>query len=152
MLIPVLISGAVASIVFCGLVFWSWWSVPEVWLADVTNGEVKPPNKGMALVVMIAVAASMLLGAIAAAWWLAGVTETTFLDRFIAAYLVIGIIMAVDLFIVDILIYMWIYPPFMRYEDIEPLHSYWEHTKGSLIGMVIGLPMALIAAAIGGLA
>jgi fructose-specific phosphotransferase system IIC component len=101
---------------------------------------------------MIAVAASMLLGAIAAAWWLAGVNETTFLDRFIAGYLVIGIIMAVDLLVVDILIYMWIYPPFMRFEDIEPLFSYWEHTKGSLMGMVIGLPMALIAAVISGLA
>ena len=51
-----------------------------------------------------------------------------------------------DLLIIDIIMYMWVKPPFMRFEGYPTL-GYWHHTKASLIGVFpIGIPLALLVA------
>ena len=145
MVLSVIVGGAITSLVFCLIIFSSWRFSPEVWLSDVTEGAIKSPT-GPAYAVMGSVLVTVLGGSTATAWWFASVYDTNFYERFIAAWLVIALLNLVDLLVVDLLVYIWIYPSWMRLEGVEPLHRLWPHVEGCLTGLTIGVPLAAIAA------
>lgn len=140
-----LVAGAIASLVMTTLVLLSWRFTPQVWLADITEGRLKPPLK-IAIPVTLAIAAVILGGAIAPAWYLAAVDEANFFQRFLVAWGVTLFINVVDLVIIDWLIYVKIYPTWMRLEGIEKLEGMRPHIDGFFSGLWIGAGFAAIAA------
>ena len=146
MALAIIAGSAVTSFIFCLIVLASWRFTPEAWLSDLTEGKVKSPNNWSTWTVFLVILLTILGGAGATASWIGSAYDASFYERSIAAWLVIAILNGVDLVVIDLLIYTWIYPSWMRVEGIEPLHQPWAHIKAGLIGLAMGVPMAAIAA------
>ncbi|MEM9219346.1 MAG: hypothetical protein AAGD25_34065 [Cyanobacteria bacterium P01_F01_bin.150] len=146
MVISIILGGLVTSFIFSLIVLASWKFSPEVWLSDLTQGKIQAPKTWKTYSTVVAIIAIILGGAGITAWWVGALYAANFYERFIAAWLVIVILNVVDVLVIDIWIYMWIYPTWMRIEGIEPLHDPRVHTKESLVGLVFGIPVAAIAA------
>ena len=147
MILDVLVSAAITSLIFTVIILASYRLTPKAWLSDISEGKIKSPPE-QALPVVVIVLLVLLGGSIATAWWIASVYEATFFERFVAGWVVVAIVNLTDLLIIDFLIYMWIYPSWMRFEGIEPLHRTWPHIKGAFNGLAMGLPIALLAATV----
>ncbi|MEM7335009.1 MAG: hypothetical protein AAF490_23230 [Chloroflexota bacterium] len=148
MLQVTLIGGLITSFVFTVIVLLSWRFTPEVWLNDLTEGEVESPRTPPSYIVFIAILATLFIGSTATVWRLAATGTATFLQRFIVAWLVLVMLNLVDLVVIDWFIYMKLEPKFMQIEGIAPLNTLAPHIRGFGIGILTGIPIALIAAAI----
>ncbi|MEM9485164.1 MAG: hypothetical protein AAGA83_15925 [Cyanobacteria bacterium P01_F01_bin.116] len=146
MTLSIIVGGAITSFIFCLLVLVSWRFTPEAWLSDLTEGKIKSPPTWSTYTVFAVILFTILAGTTITAGWVASVYDASFYERLIVAWLVIVILNVVDLVVIDLLIYTWIYPSWMRVDGIEPLHQPWAHVKAGLVGLVIGVPMAAIAA------
>ncbi len=141
----ILWGGLATSLAVSLLIFPTYIFCPQIWLAELTDGE-EQHSPILAMSVALLTVVIMLAGAIASAAWYDAANEISFLQRFYVAWGVISLFSLYDLIIIDILLYMWIRPPFMRFEGYPTL-GYWHHTKASLIGIFpVGVPLALISA------
>jgi hypothetical protein len=144
----VVVGGLATSLVFTLVVLGSWKLHPEGWIHDVTEGREKHTRTGKDIAGFSAIIGTLLVGTTATAWWAGSALDAGFSGRFLAAWLVMIIVNIVDLGVIDIVIYMWVYPSWMVLPGYEPLHSYRAHAVGALRGIVIGIPLALVAAVI----
>lgn len=142
----VLWGGLGTSVLFSLIVLWSWYKVPHIWIADVTEGEEKPPMTKAGWWVLISILVVMLSGFTLTLVWINQATPLTFWQGMVVSAAVAFVLNAVDVFIIDILIYMWIRPRWMHLEGYPPLYSYWAHVKASLKGMVTSIPLYAAAA------
>ncbi|MGD1852429.1 MAG: hypothetical protein ACFCBU_18225 [Cyanophyceae cyanobacterium] len=149
MALAIIVGGLVTSFIFTVIVLVSWVFAPEAWLSDLTEGRVKPPKNTKTHIVFLSVLITVCAGPLITAWWVGAMHDASFYERSLAAWLVIVILNIIDLIVIDIAIYMWVYPSWMKVEGIEPLHQVWPHAKGALIGCsIFGIPIALITAGI----
>lgn len=146
MALSVIVGGLVTSFVFSLVILASWRISPEAWLSDLTEGKIQSPKTLATYGTFAATVITIVGGAAITAGWIGSVYGANFYGRFIAAWLVIAILNVVDVLVIDIWIYIWIYPSWMRVEGIEPLHQPWAHIKAGFVGLGIGVPMAAIAA------
>lgn len=147
MLATTFTASAIGSFVFTAVILLSWRFTPQVWLAEVTEGKQKPPLK-LAIPVTLLILAVILGGMIAPAWYLAAVHKASFFQRFLAAWVVMLIINIVDLVIIDWLIYIKIYPTWMRIDGVEKLEGMRSHIEGFFSGLLLGVGFAMVAAII----
>ncbi|MGD1939042.1 MAG: hypothetical protein ACFCA4_16030 [Cyanophyceae cyanobacterium] len=149
MAIAITIGGLVTSLILLVSVVFSWAVVPEAYLSEVTEGKIKSPKNWKTYTALFSILSIIIAGPIATAWWVASAYDASFYERLLAAWLVMVMINIMDLIVIDIVIYMWIYPSWMRIEGVEPLHKYRPHVEGAITGCsTIGVPIALIAAGI----
>ena len=145
MALSIVIGGLVTSLIFNLVIYASYKISPEAWLSDVTQGEVQSPKNWKTYSAIVAIVLTIIGGSAITAWWTASVYGASLYEQFIAAWLVNLILNIYDVLVIDILIYQVVYPSCMRFEGIEPLHNPWFHTKESLFGLLLGVPMAAIA-------
>lgn len=138
--------GAITSAVFTVAVLASWRRDPEIWIADLTEGRVPAPRT-LALYLWTAlIIAITIVGPVAAAWWSAADQDASFWSRVLVAWVVVAIVSLVDLVVVDVGVYIWLSPSWMAIPGYEPLRAVWPHIKASVVGLAIGVPVALLAA------
>ncbi|MEM8985830.1 MAG: hypothetical protein AAGC95_03825 [Pseudomonadota bacterium] len=148
MLEVIMWGGLVTSVLVSLVIFPTYIFCPKIWLAEISRGKEKH-NSALAIAVTLLVVVILLAGATASAVSYATGNEITFLQRFLIAWGVIALFSLYDLIVIDILFYMWVHPPFMRFEGYPRL-GYWHHTKASLKGafLPVGMPLAVISALI----
>lgn len=145
--VTTLVVGAVASALFIAVVIASWWRDPQIWIADLTDGKEPAPRSTALYVWTGLIMAITFVGPLTAAWISAADQGASFWSRIVVAWSVVAIVSLVDLVVVDIAIYIWWAPSWMIIPGYEPQRSLWFHTKASLFGLAIGMPIALVAAA-----
>lgn len=145
MALSIIIGGLVTSLIFNLVVFASYKISPESWLSDLTQGKIQSPKNWKTYSCVVAIVATIIGGAAITAWWTASVYGASLYEQFTAAWLVNLILNVYDVLVIDILIYQVIYPSWMRFEGIEPLHNPWVHIKEGLFGLVLAVPLAAIA-------
>ncbi|MEM7034257.1 MAG: hypothetical protein AAF629_32240 [Chloroflexota bacterium] len=150
----VLISGGVSSLIFCIIILLSWRFNPEVWIGEIEDSDAQSPQTPVTYAIFISIVATLVVGSYWAAWQYASTVETTFLQRFVAAWLVIAIINVVDLIVIDWLVNIVIDPKWMTIPgyDIQHMKVIQPHIKALFMGLLIAIPIALLAAAISGVA
>lgn len=146
----VLLWGLVTSIAFSVVVLGSWYLKPELFLSDVTQRQVNPPVTPALICGFVAVIAVVAGGAFAGAWHASGSYDATFVERFLVAWGVMLFLNLFDFIVLDVLIYMKIYPSWMAFDDHPPLHEYGPHAFGVLQGMAMGFPVSLLIAVLTG--
>lgn len=147
-----LIGGLLLSAVATVLVLASWWRNPETWIADVTDNEHKTPVTP-ATVTWTVLLFAAAIGIPAVTTWLAAVDhDATFWERVAIAYLVFQFFNLFDLLVIDIVIFVWIRPSWMTIEGYEMPTDYGLHVRAFANGLAIGVPIALVAAAVAALA
>ena len=145
----IFIGSTLASTVLTIFVCLTFIFTPNLWLSEISEGKIKTKLNFINITTTVLIIAIILGSSFLMAWWIKYNYTSDFWVLFLGAYIIQVAINLVDLLIIDILIYMWIYPPFMQLEGVEPLHSYWYHTKGALKGIsVIGIPFALLSAGV----
>ncbi|MEM9562730.1 MAG: hypothetical protein AAGA93_08950 [Actinomycetota bacterium] len=144
-----LVWGLIGSVAFTSVVLASWWRNPEVWLADVTNGEQRPEANAAAVIWTALVALAFLGGGFVAAWLAASGDGADFVERFLVAYAVMAIVNLVDLVVVDIAVYLWLRPSWMTIPGVEMPTDYGMHVRGAVNGFAMAIPIALVAAVVG---
>ncbi|MEM9386723.1 MAG: hypothetical protein AAGA68_16810 [Pseudomonadota bacterium] len=149
MLSTILVGGVLTSIAITLVVLATYVLCPHVFLAELTHGKEHGPPL-ITAAVAVSITLMMVGGAALTCAWATPAEPLTFWQRTLIAYGVIAFFCLYDLFIIDVVIYDWIKPPFMRFEGYPRL-DIWHHTKASLKGLVpIGIPMALLAGYLGG--
>ena len=145
----IFIGSALASTIFTVLICLTYIFTPDIWLDEVSGGKIKTKVSFINITTGVLIFATVLGSSFLMSLWIKYNYTSDFWVLFLGAYIIQVAINLVDLLILDILIYMWIYPSFMRFEGVEPLHSYWYHTKGALKGIsIIGIPFALLSAGV----
>mgnify|MGYP001793438985 CR=1 FL=1 len=139
-------NGLIGSVIFSLIVLGSWAFYPDVWMSDLTEGAIAAPQTPLTYFIFLGVMGSIIGPSVMGSWQYASLQETTFFGRFLVAWLIATVISFADLIVVDYLVYMWIYPSFMQVEGIEPMHNYGKHFLHTLNGVLVGVPIALIAA------
>lgn len=143
----VLVGGLLASLAFSAVIFTSYFWCPEVWISEITEGKETGGSAFKGGIIVAGTLIAMVGGAAGTAWWYGQDAAATYWQLFLVAWLVLFIVNLWDLVVIDIVVYMWIYPSFMQWEGYEPLHRYWPHVKGSLVGAFpLGIPLAAFSA------
>lgn len=150
-LIPGLVGGLLTSLVLFAVIWASYLFAMEIWLSEITEGAQTSEATGKVVFWTTLIIAVLLAGSIATAWWTAA-RGASFWSSTLSAYWVQVVFNVFDLVVIDIIVYMFIYPKVMQIPGVEPLHAYWPHVRGALMGFVIGVPMALVAGAVSRLA
>ncbi len=140
--------GLVGSAAFTVVVLVSWWRNPEVWLADVTDGEQKPPTNATTVTWTVLVALTFLGGSFVAAWLAGSVADAGFVERFLVAHAVMAIVNLVDLVVVDIAVYLWWRPSWMTIPGVAMPTDDGMHVRGAVNGFAMAIPIALLAAVV----
>ncbi|MEM6926552.1 MAG: hypothetical protein AAF602_06475 [Myxococcota bacterium] len=143
---PGLIGGAIGSALFTVAIVGSYLFAKEIWVHEVSGGEVPFEGTPRDYAWVAVILASMLAGSVGTAWWVAA-TGGSFWEATLAAWWVQVAINVVDLVFIDIVLYQWIHPWFMQFDGIQPLKGTWPHVVGAIRGItVIGVPLALVSA------
>ena len=148
MIYDILIVSLIASTIFTIVICLTHIFTPDIWLNELTDNKIKAEPTFINIGVTALIVAIVVGSSVGMAIWMKYVYNLDFWLLFVSAYVVQIFISVIDLVVIDIIIYMWIKPSWMQYEGIEPLYSYWHHTKASLTGLVIGVPFALVSATI----
>ncbi|MEN0065209.1 MAG: hypothetical protein AAGA48_23900 [Myxococcota bacterium] len=148
---PGLVGGGIGSALFTVVIIASYLFAKEIWLTEVTAGEVPFEWSPKGLLWVAAILGVMFVGSAATAGWVAA-GGGTFWESVLAAYWVQVAINTADLLFIDIALYIWIHPKFMQFDGVPPLEGYWPHVKGAFNGLIIGAPIALLSGALAWLA
>ncbi|MEM1334325.1 MAG: hypothetical protein AAGG08_12795 [Actinomycetota bacterium] len=140
--------GFAASLVFTVVVLLSWRLSPQVWIADVTDGAQRPDITATTIAWTSLVTISYLGGGFVAAWLAAGRSDASFVQAALVAFTAMAIVNLVDLFVVDIAVYLWLRPSWMAIDGIEMPTDHATHVRGAINGFVIAVPASLVAAAV----
>ncbi len=143
----ILFFGGITSIIFVTIVLLSHKYAPEVLLSEMTNASIETPKDGIThYAVLTSTIVTMFLGSFGISVWAVATLNVNFGTCFLLAYVIHFIVNLADFIIVDVLFYMWIYPKWIRHDNVEVIHDYWTHTEASLTGLLIGLPIAAMSA------
>lgn len=138
-----------ASVAFTVIVVSSFVFAREVHLPEISRGAVRPSATPQTVFWLGLIVLSVMGSGVAAAAWISVHHDAAFWQLFLVAYGVQVAINLVDLVIIDLAIYTWWYPRFMRFEAYPPLHDTGYHARAALRGIsLIGIPFSLVAAAI----
>lgn len=148
MIVTTTLIGLIVSVFFSAFVLISFKVFPEAWLSDLTEGRVQAPRTPGLVIGFVVIIGILVGGTTLGAWWAVSRQDAPFFEAFLAAFGVMVIINLVDLIVLDIIIYIKIYPDFMHLDGVEPLHRYGPHVLGAVKGLAMGLPIALIATTI----
>ncbi|MEM8705364.1 MAG: hypothetical protein AAGE98_02825 [Actinomycetota bacterium] len=147
-----LVVGLLVSVAGTAVVLASWYFHPETWIADATEGEQKTPVTPATVSWTVLTFVVLIGGPVVAAWFAATDHAANFGERALVAYGVFVLFNLWDLIVIDIAIYVWLRPSWMTIEGVEIHEGYGMHVKGFLNGLAIGVPVALMAAAVSMLA
>lgn len=143
-----LVCGMASAMVFTVVVLLSWRITPEVWLADVTDGEQRTALNATNVTWFVLVAVSFVGGGFVAAWLAAARHDATFVQATLVAFIAMLTVNLVDLLVVDIVVYLWIRPSWMTIPGLEMPTGYGIHVRGALNGVLLAVPISLVAAAV----
>ncbi|MEM7091708.1 MAG: hypothetical protein AAF567_01800 [Actinomycetota bacterium] len=136
------------SVLFSALIVLSWRRNPEIWTADATEGR-QQPDRTTALYAWTAAITIVVIAGPLAVLLLAGADDTDGFWRLAAlAYLVVIVVNLVDLFLIDIALYLWRRPAWMTIEGVEIVEGVAPHLRAFANGLAMGVPIALATAGV----
>lgn len=145
------VGGLGASVVLFIVVVGSYIFDKEVHLPEISGGQAKAPTTFRAYFWVTSILLAFLAGSVCSAWWVASL-EGSFWDMLLAAYIAQLVLNLFDLVIIDIVLYQWINPSWMQFDDYPPIEGHAHHVRGFLKGLYVTLPFAVIGALLGLLA
>ena len=143
MVTVIVVAGLLTSLVFTALAFISYVTATQIWLSELTEGREDGGAPVVSALFAVGFVLIMFGGACLAAAYVAGSANAGYWPRFAVAWGVIAFVCVYDFVVIDVALYMWIKPGFMRFPGYPRLDAYGPHLWASLKGIFpIGLPMA----------
>lgn len=147
MLADVLVLSFTVSVVFVVVVVGSYLFAKDIHLAEISRKTQRASLRARHILWLALILATIVGGSLLTAGYLTLSHDAGFWELFLAAYAVQVAINLADFLIVDIAIYRWWYPTWMRFEGFEPLWDVGYHLKACFRGLIIvGAPIALLSA------